>query len=351
MGQHQQDGQTSLLTVLREAYLGRSTGRISIDDGFEIYVRRGEVFFDRDHDLVSGLGPLVARAGSLDRPLADAEMRSAVKTLSATLFGESSSWTGARWSDEAPKGVELVGPFPAIGVLLEGATYGADEARLLKRLGGESTRFKSRDDSPAMNQLPGLDGDMARVLVLLEQPTTVADVLRGGGDRAATLAGLAKLWAIGLAEGPKSTASGGDDSVVSPKILDRFLARIGEVLELEPSTLEPTDHRGKLARLIGRFGDLDHYQLLGVEATADDAAISAGYNRLARLAHPSHAAALGWTGKEATLRLLFERATEAYLTLCDPLRRSSYNTLMGVHRQLEIDPSTRDEEKRFMARQ
>ncbi|MEO1369385.1 MAG: hypothetical protein AAFX50_19580, partial [Acidobacteriota bacterium] len=174
MGQHQQDGQTSLLTALRGAYLGRSTGRISVDGGLEIYVRRGEVFFDRDHDLVSGLGPLAARAGALERPLADAEMRSVIKTLSAKLFGDSSSWTGARWQDDAPKGVELVGPFPAIGLLLEGVTHGADEAGLLARLGGESARFTSRDDTPAMRQLPGLDGDMARVLVLLEQPTAVA---------------------------------------------------------------------------------------------------------------------------------------------------------------------------------
>ncbi|MEM1179628.1 MAG: DnaJ domain-containing protein, partial [Acidobacteriota bacterium] len=163
--------------------------------------------------------------------------------------------------------------------------------------------------------------------------------------------GLARLWAIGLAEGPESPAVTREDAVVSAKILERFLLRIGEALELEPSSLGPAVHRERLAELIGRFGDLDHYQLLGVESTADDAAISAAYDQLARLAHPSHAAALGWSGKEGTLRLLFERATEAYLTLCDPLRRSSYNTLVGVHKRLEIDPSTRDEEKRFVARQ
>ncbi|MEM1181462.1 MAG: hypothetical protein AAGM22_24170, partial [Acidobacteriota bacterium] len=187
MAQIQQDGNASLLTVLRGAYLGRSTGRILIQGEEDIYLRRGEVYFDRDCDLASGLSPLVSRAVRLDRPLADAEMRAAVAKIAKQLYGSSASWTAATWTDDAPAGVELVGPLPSIGFLLEGATFNADEARMLELLGGESNRFKSRDDTPAMSQLPGLDGDMARVLVLLEQPTAVADVLRGGGDRAATL--------------------------------------------------------------------------------------------------------------------------------------------------------------------
>ena len=340
-----------LIDVLRDAYLRRRTGRILIQSGPEVYIRRGELYLDRDDELAMGLSALLARSGNLQRPMADGEIRSAVERVASALLAVGGSSAAVEWSDDAPAGVELLGPLPAIGVLLEAAVHGGDEASLLERLGGESASYKSRDDTPAMNQLPGLDGDMARVLVLLEQPASITGVLRGGGDRVATLAGLAKLWAIGLAERPDDGAGQRENSVVDSKMLERFLLRIGENLELEPLDVDSASHRARLAKLIGAFGDLDHYQLLEIEPSADDATISAGYDRLARLAHPKHATALGWSGKEGTLRLLFERATEAYLTLCDPLRRSSYNNLVGVHSRIEVDASTRDEEKRFVARQ
>lgn len=351
MAEKLQDHGSRLIDVLRDAYLRRRTGRILINGGSEVYLRRGELYLDRDDDLASGLSPLVARAGQLERPMADAEMRSAVERLAAALLAAGGSEAEAEWTDQAPAGVELLGPMPAIGVLLVAAVHGGDEAVLLERLGGEKTRFSSCDETPAMGQLPRLDADMARVLVLLEQPAPVKGVLRGGGDRLATLTGLAKLWAVGLAEKPDARRGGESNAVVDDKMLQRFLVRIAENLELEPLTVEAASHRSRLAELIGTFGDLDHYQLLGVEPAADDAAISAAYDRLARLAHPKHAAAVGLSGKEGALKLLFERATEAYLTLCDPLRRSSYNTLMGIHSKVEVDASTRDEEKRFVARQ
>ncbi len=37
--------------------------------------------------------------------------------------------------------------------------------------------------------------------------------------------------------------------------------------------------------------------------------------------------------------------TEAYLTLSDPVRRSNYNTLMGLHKNIQIEPGQRTEEK------
>ena len=48
--------------------------------------------------------------------------------------------------------------------------------------------------------------------------------------------------------------------------------------------------------------------------------------------------------------MLFERATEAYLVLSDPRRRSSYNMIVGVQLTQVIDGAVRDEEKRKVAR-
>ncbi len=48
---------------------------------------------------------------------------------------------------------------------------------------------------------------------------------------------------------------------------------------------------------------------------------------------------------------MFEKATEAYLTLSDPRRRASYNTVAGVHVEVEVGQEQRDEEKRAIAEQ
>lgn len=49
--------------------------------------------------------------------------------------------------------------------------------------------------------------------------------------------------------------------------------------------------------------------------------------------------------------LLFERATEAYLTLSDPTRRVAYNRSTDVRMDVTIDSEQREKEKRSIARQ
>ncbi|MEM6794037.1 MAG: DnaJ domain-containing protein [Acidobacteriota bacterium] len=342
-----------LLGLLRDAYLRRRSGRLRREGGrLEIYLREGELYFDRDADVVTSLGSeAIARAASLERPMADPAMAGTMKRVAEALLGSAQGEAQGAWTEELPAGLEWVGPLPTLGLLLAAVVHEADETQLIERLGGSSARLESRDETPATRQLPGLDPDMARVLVLLQQPASVDDVVRGGGgDRLATLRGLAKLWASGLV-GPQGSDDAETESVVSPKILETFLARIAEALESRPVELEMSEHRSRLAELFGRLGELDHYQLLGLEVQSDESEIPGAYDLLGRQVHPSHAESLGWAGKEGTLRLLFERATEAYLVLSDPVRRSSYNTLMGLHNRVEIDDFKRDEEKRFLARQ
>lgn len=136
---------------------------------------------------------------------------------------------------------------------------------------------------------------------------------------------------------------------ISAKLLERFLSRIGEELEDEPLELPVERHRAQLADLLARLGSLDHYQLLGLARGASNEQVHTAYEQLARWVHPSHAQRLGLVGKEEALKVLFERATEAFVTLIDPDRRISYHAVAGLQPKQEIAPDQRSEEKRRLA--
>jgi hypothetical protein len=108
-----------------------------------------------------------------------------------------------------------------------------------------------------------------------------------------------------------------------------FSARVERGLAAHPLDLDPMTHRQRVAELVGRVGEATFYDLLGVGPGASADEVYAAYDRLARLVHPSHAEALGLAGKEAVLVLLFDRITQAYLTLSQPARRRRYDTELG----------------------
>lgn len=134
------------------------------------------------------------------------------------------------------------------------------------------------------------------------------------------------------------------ERVATGETLRRFLHRVGRDLGHEPLELDPDAHRRRLAELLARAGAATHYELLGLATDADEPEAHAAYRRLARLVHPSHAAAVGLDGQEGVLEVLFERATEAYLVLSDPHRRIAYDRLMSVERRRRTDPERRAEE-------
>ena len=340
----------SWLELLRSAYLARRSGSLIFEgSGDEIYLRRGEVFVDRDGPLAEGLQGPVKKAAENPRPASDPIVRMSVADLTQRLLERCHGEPLVRWRQDGPGGVELLGPLPTVCMLLQGIAGHTDESALIRLLGGESAKLRNREATPALEQLPALEPEMTRALVLLERPSTLADLLRSGGDRAGLLRGLAQLWVVGLVDGGQ-VADPAKESLVSAKIVGRFLERIGESLEFQETELDLGEHRKKIADLLSKVGDLDHYELLGLEVDADEGSVPEAYERLAREVHPKHAARLGLVGKEDALRLLFEKATEAYLSLSDPVRRSSYNTMMGLHQKVEVDPERRDEEKKIMAK-
>lgn len=105
-----------------------------------------------------------------------------------------------------------------------------------------------------------------------------------------------------------------------------------------------------LGDLLARFGGLDHYELLGERPDASEGAVQAAYERIARQVHPSHAARLGLAGRDGALRLLFERVTTAYRTLSDPESRRRYNEHQLIDVSPEVDPASREEEARTIAK-
>lgn len=120
------------------------------------------------------------------------------------------------------------------------------------------------------------------------------------------------------------------DALLSPELLKRFSDRIRESLEERPVQLEPKEHRRKIADLLARVGELTHYQLLGIDESADENAIYDAYLGCARVVHPYHVSSLSLEGLTVGPELLFERATLAYLTLSDEERRREYHVEIGL---------------------
>lgn len=343
---------SELVQIIREIYLGRETAFIEIrhSTGMEtLFFREGELHLDRDHIAASRIQPLLEALPENKRPASEPKLRDEVEWLARELTTHHA--TEGVLSEAPPGGVELVGPLPTVSFLTELAVHGCDEEELLRRLGGVEARFSTSDKTPALQQLPGLEPNMNQAMVHLERETSAGDLLRGAGTgRLGLLRGMAKLWAVGLVVRTVEPESN-DEVLLTPRVLMSFSGRIVARLEAEPLELDTDEHRARVAELLGKLGKLNHYELLGIEPRADEQEISSAYNRLAMVVHPSHAKHLGFEGKEEAIRVVFERVTEAYLTLSDPRRRASYNTMAGITVGPQVADEQREQEKRDLARQ
>jgi curved DNA-binding protein CbpA len=138
---------------------------------------------------------------------------------------------------------------------------------------------------------------------------------------------------------------------VSAQELALFTERIGRSLAERPLDIDVVEHRERVAALLREVGGASFYQLLAVGPTATPEKVHEGYERLARIVHPSHAPYLGLQGREDVLAVLFERATAAYITLSHPGRRRDYDSELGPNGWAPPEPGrSRAEENRDRAR-
>jgi tetratricopeptide (TPR) repeat protein len=138
---------------------------------------------------------------------------------------------------------------------------------------------------------------------------------------------------------------------VTPHELALFSERIARSLGERPLEIGVTEHRERVAAMVREVGGATFYQLLSVGPTASPEKVHEGYERVARLVHPSHASSLGLEGREGVLEVLFERATAAYVTLSHPGKRRDYDREVGPAGWPESAPGkSRAEENRDRAR-
>lgn len=342
---------TLFAEALRTTYLERRSGVLEVEltgKRKKLFFRDGELYLHPLDEMTHLLVDQLRGSDKAVRPAAVPEFCQAVDKKVYELCEHSNVMARLLEHQELPP--NLLGPLPTVRMSMAAAVHGCGETALLRRLGGLDALYQSSSRSPAMAQLPGLDPEMAQVLISLEKPVRVGELIRGVSNdavRQQTLRGLARLRAAGLVEPVTADRS----RLVSNKLLKRFLARFADDLELDPLEIEEDDHREQITGLLGEIGELDHYRLLDIGLGASESEVLEAYNALARVVHPSHAARVGFAGRAEALELLFERATEAYLVLSDPARRSSYNNLIGSHVKVKIDDEVREQEKRDLARE
>jgi curved DNA-binding protein CbpA len=132
-----------------------------------------------------------------------------------------------------------------------------------------------------------------------------------------------------------------------------FLERIAHRLAEQPLDLAPATHRERVAGLLRQAGEASFSQILSLPPTAAVLEIHESYERTARLVHPQNAVRLGLAGREGVLEMLFERATQAYLTLSQPERRKRYDRELSPEAWTAASTPVgreRKEEARTMAR-
>jgi len=144
----------------------------------------------------------------------------------------------------------------------------------------------------------------------------------------------------------------GAQGFLSAERLARFRQRIEDSLEERPQELSVEAHRQRIAELLTDLGARNFFELLGVGPMTEEAQIHRAYTKLARVVHPVHAPLLSMEGREQALEVLFERATEAYLTLSDRDLRARYERELAATgwRPEAVSDEARGEERRGEAR-
>ncbi len=306
-------------------------------DGYWFRLGGGKLYVDGDEERLRDL------VGAHTDEAPNAEIDSLLAALATRLAGRPATPLDND-DGEASEPTTITGPFVAAPLVSALSLVGAVPAVLESRLGGTDQRLEVA--VPAVD-IGFLEPESIRLIERLHGRPTLGELL---GDeieeRQAALSRTAALHALGVVvlvnEGASTEAS-------APTLADRLRDRVAERLEIEPLAIDSDDHRQLIAERFRELGDMDHYRFLEIEQGCDEAAVTAGFERVARWVHPCHARALGLAKDDAMLASLFNRAVEAFHTLIDPDRRIAYNRGLQSNTVPKIDDAQRMREKQALA--
>ncbi|MEZ4280651.1 MAG: J domain-containing protein [Myxococcota bacterium] len=118
----------------------------------------------------------------------------------------------------------------------------------------------------------------------------------------------------------------------TPGVAGPAAADVRSSAPLDPET---SALRDDIEGLAGALGKLDHYAVLGLDASADGATIKKAYFKAAKRYHPDSLARKGLADLEEKAARVFGRVSEAFETLTDPDKKAAYDR--GASNEPEID--------------
>ncbi len=299
-----------------------------------LFFRDGEIYLGASHPLAQKLAHYlqVLKSKQSADDAAVRETREGLLGLVQRMSAVISEWRGSplRFEEGVSRlPIDLVGPLPTLRLVMRGASLGCGIAELERASGWPQQRWIAPASQPRFDDVLGLLPEELWLLEKLRVVTSVEAVCQQAPvDRVAVLCSLVELAAVGCVQREHAEPLGAREQKDHHRdtVIERLFERFERDLEEEPLNLDPMVHRQKLAKLLGEFGGMDHYELLGLSSTNPSSdEIQAAYEMLGRVVHPHNARHLGWEDRKAALQLLFEQVTQAYLTLIDPGRRIAYN--------------------------
>jgi curved DNA-binding protein CbpA len=365
---------TSIVEVMRSILLSRASGSLLIQRRAarrRFVFFEGELFLPGGHALARHLGQLLeSEAASFlgqapsptmssgSREDVTAAARDRLQHIVTRIVDVLLEWGDGEFvfQDQEHQRADFIGPLPTAYLVMEASVRGLGKEQLMEQLGGEQAVVVADTSSSLLSQLQGIDPGEMFIISRAEHPVALQELIRQvPGSRDSVLRMLARLRAVDLLlpydiQKEKSQVSSDPERILE-SLVDRFLDRVGNRLRDHPIEIPLAEHKQRVTRLISLLGSFNHYEMLDVELHADEAHIHSAYEDQAALLHPSNAARLGMVGKEPVFRLLFERATAAYLTLNDPERRAEYNQQAGIDGLMEGGGPRIGDEQRGLARE
>jgi len=276
----------------------------------------------------------------------------AIRSAARQQIAETFEWqTGAyQWSEAPAEAPANARPHDVLGLI---------QTQLPRRWGTErlfaavmAIAAEHADIAPRLRRVATKLGEAgpaaAKVLARLDGRLPLGRILGETAGDPLAAATLWTLWHAGIlraGEARVASESGSgldfelevDAGTARASAVDPTAAPSAGVAGADAAPLDPEREalRSDIETLAAKLAKLDHYAVLGLDASANAAAIKKAYFKAAKRYHPDSLARKGLSGLEEKAARVFGRVSEAFETLSDPDKKNAYDR--GASQEPEID--------------